>query len=245
MDLNDEYAMAIYKGGEEGIGNLKALLQSGRVNVDFFVRREGDDEEVWLRRTPLHLALRCESVGAVDILLQHGAKVDNPDLMRVALNVGRRRGDFSLAQILLAHGADINARCAAYSCIRIDYWDAEDPCDDDYYLKKAVHLCTHLDGAILSSSVAQMEFLSAHGFDFGRVDKCGFTPLQHAVATWLWQNTADHKAFVRRLARDFTPDITTLWDTSHVNEPTLMEAAVDKKREDVVAFLKEMGWPEE
>jgi cytochrome c1 len=55
----------------------------------------------------------------------------------------------------------------------------------------------------------------------------------------------DDETFVRRLAQDFTADITTLWDTSHVNEPTLMEAAVDKKREDIVAFLKEMGWPEE
>ncbi|DAZ95654.1 TPA: LOW QUALITY PROTEIN: hypothetical protein N0F65_002283, partial [Lagenidium giganteum] len=160
-------------------------------------------------------AAQSQSVPALELLLAHGALVDNqqsnvrmtamglldPRLGQSAMHVACTWGRMQVVELLLAHGTSIHLRDSDVP--NVSYWcchRAADSCT--YFLGQ-----TPLHGACKNNHADVVEVLIRCGVDLFIADDCGMTPLDYARA---WQRPQivqmlEGRATVEMLQHKMTP----------------------------------------
>ena len=159
----------------------------GRAIPDSRQRRAADARHSEGQSTPLDYAVLMNRLEVVEILLAHEAAVNRPGL--TPLHLAARRGEARIAQSLIAHGADVNARDdGGTTPIEEASWRGETAMvallvDKGADVKSANPLngVTPLHAAAVKGHIGVAKVLLAAGAKIDANDKDGATALDDAL----------------------------------------------------------------
>jgi len=164
------------------------------------------------RATPLHYAISCGMLGvATFLIVEHSQDVNARGFFsdRTPLHIASRHGDVELAQVLLEHGAEIDARdiggetpiFLASECEHVELVQFLLKQGADAEARKDEMDLSLLEDALVSGCIEVARVLLEHGVDANAQNKRGQTPLfkasewgKPAAARLLLSYGADVKA---------------------------------------------------
>ncbi len=132
-----------------------------------------DRDRYFALRNEIHAALVARMVR---LLVAHGANVSTKDEEGITpLHCAAYKGQKDVVELLIAAGADVNARTVPDPARDDDMWEN---LDIGYRLRCGV---TPLHEAVVSGEPSVVELLIAHGAEVNTADQSGGTPLHYAA----------------------------------------------------------------